>query len=118
MRCIKRLEYNYAFDSLAFFNAPPVPSATVAFYGANPKPLEAIANISGPVLGIYAGEDERINSGIPAFVESMVKHKKTFEMKLYRGVQHAFFTETMPTYDKSAAEDAWDKALSFFNKYL
>lgn len=93
-------------------------SAAVAFYGANPKPLEAVANIAGPVLGIYAGEDDRVNSGLPAIVESMIKYKKTFEMKLYRGVQHAFFNETMPTYDKSAAGDAWEKALSFFNKYL
>jgi carboxymethylenebutenolidase len=28
--------------------------AVVAFYGANPKPLEAVAKITGPVLGIYA----------------------------------------------------------------
>jgi carboxymethylenebutenolidase len=93
-------------------------SAAVAFYGANPKPLEAVAKITGPVLGIYAGEDDWVNSGLPAIVESMIKYKKTFEMKLYRGVQHAFFNETMPTYDKSAAEDAWQKAVSFFNKYL
>lgn len=63
--------------------------AAVVFYGANPKPLEAIANIIGPVLGIYAGEDDSINSGLPAIVESMIKYKKTFEMKLYSGVQHA-----------------------------
>jgi carboxymethylenebutenolidase len=93
-------------------------SAVVSFYGANPKPLEAVAKIAGPVLGIYAGEDDWVNSGVPAIVESMIKYKKTFEMKLYRGVQHAFLNETMPTYDKSAAEDAWQKALSFFNKYL
>ncbi len=61
-------------------------SATVVFYGANPEPLEDIANISGPVLGIYAGEDEQVNSGFPALVESTIKYKKTFEMKLYRGV--------------------------------
>ena len=93
-------------------------SAAVAFYGANPKPLEAVAKITGPVLGIYAGEDDWINSGLPAIVESMIKYKKTFEMKLYGGVQHAFFNETMPTYNKSAAEDAWLRAVSFFSKYL
>jgi carboxymethylenebutenolidase len=43
--------------------------AAVAFYGANPKPLEAVAKITGPVLGIYAGEDDWINSGLPAIVE-------------------------------------------------
>jgi carboxymethylenebutenolidase len=48
----------------------------------------------------------------------MIKYKKTFEMKLYGGVQHAFFNETMPTYNKSAAEDAWLRAVSFFSKYL
>jgi carboxymethylenebutenolidase len=51
------------------------------FYGANPKPLEAVANIIGPVLGIYAGEDDSINSGLPAIVENMIKYKKTSEMK-------------------------------------
>jgi carboxymethylenebutenolidase len=93
-------------------------SAIVPFYGANPKPIEAVEKIAGPVLGIYAGEDDWINSGLAAIVESMIKYKKTFEMKLYKGVQHAFFNETMPTYNKPAAEDAWQKAISFFNKYL
>jgi dienelactone hydrolase len=51
-------------------------------------------------LGIYAGEDDWINSGLPAIVESMVRYKKTFAMKLYSGVQHAFFNEAMPTYNK------------------
>ncbi len=92
--------------------------AAVVFYGANPKPLEAVANITGPVLGIYAGEDDTINSGLPAIVESMIKYKKTFEMKLYSGVQHAFFNETMPVYNKSTADDAWERAVSFFSKYL
>jgi carboxymethylenebutenolidase len=60
-------------------------SAAVAFYGTNPKPIEAVAKITGPILGIYAGEDDWVNSGLPAIVESMIKYKKTFEMKLYRG---------------------------------
>lgn len=92
--------------------------ASVPFYGANPKSLESVANINGPVLGIYAGEDERINSGVPALVESMIRYRKTFEMKLYKGAQHAFFNETRPVYNKAAAEDAWQLAVSFFNKYL
>jgi carboxymethylenebutenolidase len=91
-------------------------AVAVVFYGANPKPLEAVAKITSPVLGIYAGEDDSINSGLPTIVESMIK--KTFEMKLYSGVRHAFFNEMMPSYNKSAAEDAWEKAVSFFSKYL
>jgi carboxymethylenebutenolidase len=93
-------------------------NAAVPFYGANPKPLESVAKISGPVFGVYAGEDQRITSGVPALVESMIVHKKTFQMKIYQGAQHAFFNETRSSYNEAAAEDAWVMALAFFNKYL
>jgi carboxymethylenebutenolidase len=93
-------------------------SATVPFYGANPKPIDSVANISGPVLVIYAGEDMRINAEVPALVESMIRHKKSFEMKVYKGVQHAFFNETRPVYDRAAAEDAWASTISFFERHL
>lgn len=93
-------------------------NAAVPFYGANPKPLDAVANIKCPVFGIYAGEDLRITSQVPALVESMITHKKTFEMKIYQGTQHAFFNEKRPSYDKEAAENAWVMTLAFFNSYL
>ena len=92
--------------------------AAVPFYGANPKPLEAVAKISGPVFGVYAGEDQRITCGVTALVESMIANKKTFQLKIYQGTQHAFFNENRPSYNKAAAEDAWTMALVFFNRYL
>jgi carboxymethylenebutenolidase len=92
--------------------------AAVPFYGANPKPLDAVAKINGPVFGIYAGEDQRITCGVAALVEAMITHKKTFQMKIYQGTQHAFFNENRPSYNKDAAEDAWTMALAFFNHYL
>jgi carboxymethylenebutenolidase len=92
--------------------------AAVPFYGANPKPLDAVAKISGSVLGIYAGEDMRINAEIPALVDAMVKHKRDYGMRLYVGTQHAFFNDTRPVYDRAAAADAWSIALSFFDKHL
>ena len=93
-------------------------SASVPFYGANPKPLASVENISGPILAFYAGEDERINAGVPSLVEAMVKYKKQFSMKIYKGAQHAFFNETRPSYNKDAASDAWESSLAFFNKNL
>ena len=93
-------------------------STSVPFYGNNPSPLEAIANISGPVLAFYAGEDERVNAGVPVLVEAMLKHKRSFEMKVFRGAQHSFFNETKPVYNREAAEDAWRSALAFFNEHL
>ncbi|MHB1907667.1 MAG: dienelactone hydrolase family protein [Nitrososphaerales archaeon] len=93
-------------------------SATVPFYGQNPKPLESITNIAGPILAFYAGEDERVNSGLPPLVEAMVKYKKQFSMKIYKGAQHSFFNEKRPSYNKEAAEDAWKTSLAFFEKNL
>ena len=94
-----------------------VPSAVV-FYGANPKPVESVANISGSVLGLYAGNDPRTNSGLPALVENMVKYGKDFELKVYRGCSHAFFNDLRPTYNKEAAADSWDRVLRFLDKNI
>jgi len=93
-------------------------SASVPFYGANPKPLSSVEKISGPILAFYAGEDERINAGVPSLVEAMVKYKKQFSLKIYKGAQHSFFNETRPSYNKETANDAWESSLSFFNKNL
>lgn len=92
--------------------------AAVPFYGANPKPLEAVAKIQGAVLGIYAGNDGRINAEVPALVEQMLKHQKDFTLKIYPRTEHAFFNETRPVYDRSAAEDSWQRAVAFFHHHL
>ncbi len=92
--------------------------ASVIFYGANPKPLDAIAKIRGPVLALYAGEDAMVNAGICSMAEAMIRYKKTFALKVYQGCQHAFFNETSPLYNKMAAEDAWLLAVAHFHEYL
>ena len=92
--------------------------AAVPFYRRKPQTARCRRQNHGPVFGIYAGEDKRINSGVTALVESMIKYKKTFQMKIYQGTQHAFFNENRPSYNKPAAEDAWTMTLAFFNKYL
>jgi len=94
-------------------------AATVVFYGENPSPIEKVQNIRSPVLGIYGGEDMRINSTLDKVVAAMVNYKKDFQMKLFPGAPHAFFNDTNPvTYRKEAAEVAWDMTLSFFRRTL
>ncbi|MEJ2251177.1 MAG: dienelactone hydrolase family protein [Candidatus Lokiarchaeota archaeon] len=92
--------------------------ASVIFYGANPKPLDSVSNIKGPVLALYAGEDEMVDAGIPDLIEAMLKYKKTYALKIYSGVQHAFFNETSSVYDQPSAKDAWQLVLHHFNTYL
>jgi carboxymethylenebutenolidase len=94
-------------------------AAGVVYYGRNPKDLDDVKNISGPVLASYGEKDERITSGVPALVEAMKKHGKSFEYKIYPGAQHAFNNETNPQrYHAEAAKDAWGRTLEFFKKHL
>ena len=104
---------------LAFQIATELPfGAAVIFYGANPIPVEAVASLSGPVFAIYAGEDARVNAGIPAIIQAMIENKKTFGMKVYAGKMHGFFNEMSSLHDPDAAADAWQLAVAHFNKYL
>ena len=93
--------------------------ATVAFYG---RPLTAgdTAKLQAPVLGLYAEHDHSIPvEAVHAFEEELKKHHVPHEIHLYPGVQHAFFNDTRPhIYNAAAAQDAWQKSLAWFRKYL
>ncbi|MCL4446952.1 MAG: dienelactone hydrolase family protein [Thermoplasmatales archaeon] len=92
--------------------------ATVVYYGANPPDLNDISKMKGPTMVLYAGDDPRINSGIPDAVEHFVKFKKQIELKIYPNTNHAFANNDGSVYNREAAEDAWERASSFFRKYL
>lgn len=92
--------------------------ASVVFYGSNPSPIESVKTIQGKVMGLYAGEDGRINSGLPELLSQFVANKKEFDMKIYEGALHAFFNETRQSYNREAADDAWNRAIAFFGKHL
>jgi carboxymethylenebutenolidase len=94
-------------------------AACVIFYGENPSPIELVEKIKCPVLGIYGGEDERINATLDRLVAAMTRYKKDFEMRVYPGAPHAFFNDTNPTtYREQAAKEAWDRVLRFYARTL
>ena len=94
-------------------------AGSVVFYGQNPDPIDLVHKIECPVLGLYGGEDTRINSKLNELVTVMTADKKDFEMKIYPGAPHAFFNETNKVgYRETAAKDAWDRSLRFFKRTL
>ena len=93
--------------------------ACVIFYGENPDPISKIKNVKGAIMGLYGGEDHRINSGLGELVKAMVDYKKPFTVKMFPGAHHAFFNDTRPqTYNQKAAEEAWGILLRFFGSNL
>ncbi|MEI6948258.1 dienelactone hydrolase family protein [Paraflavisolibacter sp. H34] len=96
----------------------PALKAAVAFYGRQPEATD-VPRIKGAVQLHYAGLDERINAGIPAYEEALKKAGTPYELYLYEGVNHAFHNDTAPTrYNEAAAKLAWQRTLDFFGKYL
>ena len=91
--------------------------AAVPFYGPHP-PLEDVPDIRAAVLGIYAGNDQRINQGIPAIEQAMAENNKVFENIIYPGVDHAFHNDTGSRYNAEAASDAWSRTLEWFQRYV
>ena len=90
----------------------PELAGAAIFYGSAP-PLERVPGIQCPVLGLYGALDARINAGLPAFAEAMVREGKAFEHHVYPGAAHGFFNDTRPVYDVGAARAAFARLLAF-----
>jgi carboxymethylenebutenolidase len=97
--------------------ADPDVDAAVVYYGRQPAP-EKVSRIVAPLLLHYAGLDQGINAGIPAFEQALKAAKKSYELHIYPGVNHAFNNDTGSRYDKPAADLAWSRTLGFLKKYL
>ena len=91
--------------------------AGVAFYGRHPAGSEA-ASIEAPLL-IHHGElDERVNASWPEFRDGLDKTGKTYERFVYAGANHGFHNDTTPRFDKESADQAWERSVDFFSRYL
>jgi carboxymethylenebutenolidase len=97
-----------------------VPSlkAAVSFYGRQPK-AEDVPKIKAAVQLHYGALDERINAGKDAYEAALKENKIPYELYIYEGANHAFHNDTAPTrYNEAAAKLAWQRTITFFDKYL
>ncbi len=78
-------------------------AAAVPFYGPQPS-AEATASIKAPLLIHYAGLDERIDAGWPAWEAALKASHVRYEMHMYPNVNHGFHNDTTPRYDEAAAK--------------
>ncbi|MDP2914308.1 MAG: dienelactone hydrolase family protein [Candidatus Aminicenantes bacterium] len=97
-------------------NSPDL-AAAVPFYGSQPAP-EDVPRIKAAMLIHYAGEDARINAGIPAFEEALKKAGIDYNIYTYQGAGHAFMNDTGTRYHKEAAELAWKRTVAFLKEKL
>jgi carboxymethylenebutenolidase len=93
-------------------------AAAVPYYGSQPA-AEDVAKIQAPLLLQYAGLDERINAGIPAYEEALRAAGVDYTIHIYEGANHAFNNDTNEArYDKAAADLAWSRTIEFLKGHL
>ncbi len=92
-------------------------AASAPFYGRQAK-AEDVPRIEAPLLLHYAGLDQRINQGWPAYETALKAHGKEYTAHIYPGVNHGFHNDTTPRHDAAAAELAWTRTVDFFNAKL
>jgi carboxymethylenebutenolidase len=92
-------------------------AAAVPYYGRAAATAD-VPKIKAPLLIHYAGLDERINEGWPAYEAALKANKVRYTMHMYDGVNHGFHNDTTPRYDDAAAKLSWQRTLDFFNQHL
>ena len=66
----------------------------------------------------YAGLDERINAGWPAYEAALKANGKAHKAYIYPDVNHGFHNDTTPRFDQAAADLAWKRTIAFFEEHL
>ena len=96
----------------------PELDAAVPYYGRTPEPSD-VPKIKAPLLAHFAGDDARINEGIPAFEEALKKAGIEYQIFIYEGAKHAFNNDSNPErYNADAAKLAWERTIAFFQEKL
>jgi carboxymethylenebutenolidase len=83
-------------------------------------PLDAIAALSCPALGLYGREDALIpQADVDALEARLAQQPQPSEIVRYAGAGHAFMNDTRPAmYRAEAAADAWQRLLTFLRTHL
>lgn len=108
--------YGGAISNLLATRLPDL-DAAVPFYGRQPESAD-VAKIKAPLLIHYAGVDERVNAGWPAYESALKAAGKKYEAFIYAGAQHGFNNDTTPRFDEKSAVLAWKRTVDFFNQHL
>ena len=105
----------------------PNVKAGVAWYGKlvgqaselQPKhPVDVVANLAGPVLGLYGSDDpgipqDTVDTMNAALVRGNAAAKKS-EIVVYPDAPHAFHADYRPSYRQQPADDGWKRCLAWF----
>ena len=106
--------------SFAYAVAQPQLDAAVVYYGTAPEEVATLATVRAPVLGLYGGDDARVDATIEATQAAMRTHGKSYEPHVFAGAGHGFLRAQggQDGANLRAVEQAWPMTLSFLRAHL
>jgi len=96
-------------------------AASISYYGGGIAEglLDRVADLSGPQLLFWAGQDQRILPKHVRTVEDALREAgKRYASVVFSQAQHSFFNEPMGRYDAPAATQSWALAVAFLGSYV
>jgi carboxymethylenebutenolidase len=92
--------------------------AAVVYYGGAPE--DGLGDIRAPVLGLYGGDDNRVNSSIPRAEQAMSGPRQSFEPHIFDGAGHGFLRAQSGKdgANMRATSQAWPLTIDFFRTHL
>jgi carboxymethylenebutenolidase len=103
----------------ALLNAgDPRINAAIPFYGPAPDSPNFAGSPNAAVMAIYGELDERVNATRERAQAALAKAGLPHEMVTFPGANHAFFNDTGARYDQKSAQEAYQRVLDWFGRYL
>jgi carboxymethylenebutenolidase len=97
----------------------PALGASVVYYGTSPNTPDLVS-VTAPVLGLYGGNDARVNATIPPADSALRALDRTYTYSIYPGAGHGFLRQQtgMDGTNMAATRAAWPTTIAWFRKYL
>ena len=93
--------------------------ASVVYYGTSPKTGD-LGSVRAPVLGLYGGNDQRVNATIAPADSALRALGRTYVPTIYAGAGHGFLRQQSGQNgaNMTATRAAWPATIAWFKKHL
>jgi carboxymethylenebutenolidase len=97
----------------------PDVAAAVVYYGSSPATTE-LHRVRAPILGLYGGDDARVNATVPDAETELRRLGRSFETHFFAGAGHGFLRQQdgRDGANMAAVRAAWPRTVEFFRSHL
>jgi carboxymethylenebutenolidase len=106
-------------QSFEYAASQPAIDGAVVYYGTSPESA-SLSKIQAPVIGLYGGDDARVDATVPPAEAAMKQLGKSYETHTYEGAGHGFLRQQdgRDSANFKATSDAWPRTIAFLKERL